>query len=77
LVIGASMIGWVDTGSDLMKPVSTWTSSLASTNGEPGSRLKVNSAARSGLSEPPVPLFSGSPVWSMKSSMTRKKVWPS
>src|SRR5690606_10959932 len=67
---------WLRTGTGPTKPISL-TVSLCTLTISAGAKRNVNSAGRSGSSEPPSPLSSGSPVWAMKPSMTRKNLRPS
>ncbi len=64
-------------GSDPSIPRLSPIGAAAGTNGVAASRRKVNSALRLGRLDEPSPVFCGSPVWSMKPSITRKKVRPS
>ncbi len=68
---------WLITGRLPTKPSSTPLVRNTSPNGVSAPRLKKNSGCRLGRDEAPAPLSIGSPVWSMKLSITRKNTRPS
>ena len=69
--------GWLSTGRAPTSPIVTPSGLATAANGRLWPRRKVNSPLTLGREEPPSPVFFGSPVWAMKSSITRKKLSPS
>ena len=69
--------GWVWTGMESTKPTRAPTGAATGLKAMSAPRRKVNSALRSGRTLPPSPVPCGSPVWAMKSAMTRWNTTPS